>query len=267
MTDIENYRKPIKVRPAALREGDTAFVIPRTLVEKHDETALGMQFAANRQVFGRGYAELHREYFASMPPGSGVFITGIVPIEKIIPGANFPGDIDLLVIPYEGNDLVVSKAMAIEIKVVRAKFSKQGKSPNDFGFSQAAALTAHGFPFVSVIHLIVSDTSPEEHWRRVLVARIIDAECGTVEMLGERHADLMPSDLIRRSYGRLSSNSPDLKIGLLAAYMEEHGEWPPEGRSARFNSSASIAVMDAIEDFYATNFRRFLDTPRYPPGD
>ena len=153
-----------------------------------------------------------------MPPKSGVFVIGFVPSSEVISDMSFPGDINLLVIPYEGDDLVIARTLAIEIKVVRASFENQGKSPDRFGFSQAQSLLDHGFPYAGVLHLIVSDTSPEDAWEEVQVARVIDEE-GRVEFVGTTKADMMPANLISRSYGRLKANRQNETIGIIGSYF------------------------------------------------
>jgi hypothetical protein len=66
--------------------------------------------------------------------------------------------------------------MAIEVKAIRASFAKQGRSPNEYGFSQAAALIAIGFPYVTVAHLIVSDRSPRSAWRKMMGAVVLNSD-------------------------------------------------------------------------------------------
>lgn len=195
----------------------------------------------------------------------GVMIRGFIPSADLLPRMTFPGDIDLLVIPYEGEDLIVSSALAIELKAVRPTFQKQGKSPGDFGFSQAAGMLQHGFPYVAVGHLIVSDASPEYAWRKVLQTKIIDAAAGTVEEPWETAVDMMPADLIKRSFGRLQANCRFPELGLLASYVSESGSWFPQGKQATFNGLVSADTMLAIAHYYEQHVDSFLDTPKYPP--
>jgi hypothetical protein len=155
-----NYRKPIRVRPRRLLDGDYAFRIPESMMEKDDEKALCLRFICNRRLFGAGYRALLPDYFDSMTLQSGVLIRGFVPTAKLFSEVSFPGDIDLLIIPFEADELVLSMTLAIELKAVRAKFKRQGKSPNQYGFSQASALLDCGLAYVAVAHLIVSDNTP-----------------------------------------------------------------------------------------------------------
>lgn len=200
------YRIPLSVRPKQIRNGEPAVHLQKNLVEKNDERALGARLICNRRLFGDCYYKLAPQFFDRMCDKSGVMIAGFVSSIDIFPDLTFPGDIDLLVIPYCEDQLIISETLAIELKVVRATFAKQGKSPNDFGFSQASALVEYGLPYTALAHLIISDSSPEKHWREVLMTRVIDANTGAVERPWPERVDMLPSDLIARTYGRLMSN-------------------------------------------------------------
>ncbi len=255
-------------RPPPLQESEVAFLIRKKLVEKSDELAVTLFFIFNRRLFGHCYSRLVPGHWARMKAGSGVMIAPIVPTTAIIPSATFPGDIDLLVIPYEGDDLIISETLAIEIKIVRAKYTKQGKAPNEFGFSQANAILAHGIPYSAVAHLIVSDGSPKEQWRTVHTATLIDAETGKIGALREVAQDMMPVDLITRNFGRLKANCHRRGLGLVSAYVsfEDDGYWLPEVRRAAKNTKISKSPLVGIAKFYKENYLRFWNTPKYPPN-
>lgn len=257
------YYKPLKIRPPYIAHGSPAFIIPKNLLEKHNEKVLGIQLVANRKLFGLCYQQLLTEYFDSMPRNSGVMIRGFVPMQNIIEGFHFPGDIDLLVIPYEEETLVLSKTLVIELKVVRATFAKQGKSPNQFGFSQAKALLDIGFPYVAVAHLIVSEPSPPESWREVIMAYVINSETGELGDLRYIKIDMLPADLINRCFGRLEANCRYSDIGLLAVYIANKGIWLPTGRQAKLNPRVNQKIMDAVWEYYCINAYSFFDTRRY----
>ncbi len=233
------------------------------MVEKNDEIFLGLQLICNRRLFGECFRLLMPRHFELMGRKSGVMIGGFVPSEELLQGMTFPGDVDLLIIPYENDELVVSQTLAVELKVVRAKYEKQGKSPNQLGLSQATAMLEHGFPHAAVAHLIVSDDSPEDKWRNVFMTRLLDATTGSVEEPWGVVKDMMPEDLIHRCFGRLEANCKDKRLGLLASYMTSHGIWIPTGRLAERNPKTSKRTMDAIAGYYNANVERFFDTPRY----
>ena len=209
-----------------------------------------------------------------MPLDSGVFIAPLVRTRDILPQAERPGDIDLLVIPYEGDELVLERVLAIEAKAVRARFSRQGKSPNEFGFSQALSLLSLGLPYVAVAHLIISDLSPEEYWQEMLAAEILDRE-GNVRSIAPVKIDPMPAALTDRTFGRLQKNCKISDIGLISAYIfspifgncdpKQHMLHFPSGRAASLNPEARFKTLDAVAMYFQERYAEFLDTPRYDP--
>lgn len=243
-------------------------MMPASAAMRHDERCVTYAWLSSRKLFGEVYRLLLPDYFDAMPQDSGVVIGSFIPMAEVVPGLNFPGDIDVLVIPYEGNELVLSYTLAIEVKVIRASFARQGKSPNQFGFSQANALLATGFPHVAVGHLIVSDRSPEHAWREMTMTMIVDANtgaCGPLQMM--RH-DMLPADLMERSHGRLKRNRPDPRLGHFSAYPEASSQlWFPEGEHATFNPQTRPEVLEGIYACYQANHRHFLRTRRHPPSE
>lgn len=260
---MDSLRVPLRYRPRLIRNGEEAIVLPKAWVEKDNEIALGARLICNRRLFGACYSGIVPRFFDSMGVGSGVMVGGFIRSENILPGMSFPGDIDLLVIPYQNDELVVSETLVVEIKAVRAKFSKQGKSPNEFGFSQSKAMFSHGFPYSAVAHLITSDTSPENSWRPVLMTRVIDPDIGTAEDPWSISADLLPADLIARCFGRLRANCDDDHLGLLAAYIDDDGVWWPSARPARRNPNIAAKTLLGIATFYEKRFQQFMDIPKY----
>lgn len=266
---IPDYRQHMQARPAYGSHGEISVVFPRSWMDKNDERALTLRFVLHRVLFGDGYSTLLPDYFDAMDRSSGVMISCFVQMDELLPGVRFPGDIDLLIIPYQGNELVLSMTLAVEVKAVRASYRNQGKSPNQYGFSQACAMLEAGFPHVAVAHLITSDASPVTAWREIAETRFIDPVAGTCEEPWPVVCDMMPVDLIRRSVGRLEANCPDKSLGLLAAYLgddDSRSRWLADGKQALFNHGARQTVMDAVADYFHRYPSRFLDTPRYPPA-
>lgn len=269
------YRRQMKVRPQKILDGEACCAMPLRLVARKAEELLIVRFMLDRKLFGLAYCELQPDYFDDMPRGSGVFVSPLVRTEDIVSDARNPGDIDVLVIPYENRELVLDRVLAIEVKAVRAKFSQPGKSPNQFGFSQASSLLDLGFPYVAVAHLIISDISPEEHWHEMLSAKVLN-NGGLVKMLGPAKIDPLPEILIERSFGRLQNNCRSADIGLLSAYLfsplfknigpGRHAIHFPLGRRAQFNSRFNIETLDAVASYFDNNASAFLDNPRYDPS-
>lgn len=255
---------PLKVMPIFYGSGDRIYLIPEKWKNRVDERYLGLSLISQRRLFGMVFSSLVGDYYYRMPDVSGVLIAPFVPTRLIDPAYSFPGDIDLLVLPYEGSSLILSQAMAIELKIVRASFFRQGKAPNEYGFSQAGALIDMGFPRVSVGHLIVSDRSPTSHWEEVAVTTIINSQTGEVDDLLGFSTDLMPSRLIDRCFGRMKSNCQDEIVGLASIYMEDDCGWIPSGRASKLNPKVNIGLLDRLADFYYEYYGAFLLTPKHP---
>jgi len=269
------YRREMRVRPRKIRDGEMFCAMPRRLADRFAEEVLIVSFMADRKLFGLAYRGLQPDYFDVMPRDSGVFVSPLVRTSDIIASAKKPGDIYLLVIPYEDNELVLDRILAIEVKAVRAKFSRPGKSPNEFGFSQAAALSDLGFPYVAVAHLIISDVSPKDKWCERLSAEVLDYE-GNVKLLGPTKIDPLPEHLTDRCFGRLQHHCRLSDVGLLSAYLfsplfnnvepGQHMIHFPSGRAAQFNRRFDLETLNAIGDYFDDNASKFLDNPRCDPS-
>jgi hypothetical protein len=209
-----------------------------------------------------------------MRPGSGVYIKPIVRTSILNSNARFPGDIDLLVVPHEDDELILHRVIAIEVKVLRGKYARQGKSPNELGHSQARALSELGFPYVALVHLIVSDESPVEAWRKIGVARVIDQEW-RAEILPSQLFDWLPIDLMTRTFGCLEAAVPaESEIGIAAVYLGSNVEdivgrgrasnlWLPDVRRALPNSKLERGLLERIASYFCAKPNSFFVAPRY----
>jgi hypothetical protein len=274
LVETFRYRQSIKTRPRKIGAGQMFCVIPSSLARRGAEEALIISFICDRKLFGLAYRKVQPDYADRMPLGSGVFIAPLVRTRDILQRAERPGDIDLLVIPYERDELILERVLVIETKAVRARFSRQGKSPNEFGFSQALSLLDLGFPYVVVAHLIISDLSPEEYWQEMLAAEVLDRE-GNVRSIEPVRIDPMPDALTDRTFGRLQKNCKVSDIGLISAYIfspifgncdpKQHMLHFPSGQAARLNPETRIKTLDAVAMYFHERYSEFLDTPRHDP--
>lgn len=265
--------RTIKSRPKRVRRGEIFYAMPRVKVADRSEEALIIQFLSDRKLFGAAYREVQSNYFDNMPYGSGAFVGPLVRTKDIVADAERPGDIDLLVIPYEADQLVLDRVLAIEVKAVRAKFARQGKSPNEFGFSQASALLELGFPYVAVAHLIVSDGSPYDFWQTMIKAQILEND--EVKILGPELVDPLPNNLTDRVFGRLLKSCPSTEIGLISAYVCSklfgtdtkggHTIISPNARPARLNRATKASTLESVASYFEQNSCWFLDNPKYDP--
>lgn len=256
--------------PRFAGDGELAFATQRRSIEKLSELALTIALVCHRRLFGQYYSVLMPEYFQSMPYRSGVFVRPLVTTSRICSHAERPGDIDLLVIPYERDELLLDHALGLEIKAVRASFTKQGKSPNEFGFSQADDLLALGFPYVGVAHLMTSDPGPTSSWVERSVCEVLD-EHDRVGEFSEVSCDWLPAFLIDRCHGRQIASCRATEVGLVSAYIEKKdlsdrpsGYWIPSGRRALKNPRSNPQLIDRIGAYFRANSERFHEIPRCP---
>lgn len=263
-------------RPRRIGAAEIAFEVPQKAIWKRDELVLTMGFMAHRPLFGLAYCGIQPDYFYDMPQDSGVYLCPVIQTSELSPGASQPGDIDLLIIPYERDELILHRTVALEIKGIRARFENQGKSPNQFGISQALGLLGIGFPYVAVAHLIMSDSSPKEAWQKVMIGKIID-DRGLVEMLPSEPVDLMPMDLTQRAFGRLSKAALQApEIGLIAAYIGSshldltderagYSTWHPKCRRATPNPAPNRRLLEKVASLFEQRASLFFDNPRFDP--
>lgn len=264
-------RRAFFARPPYFRSGAKVFQLPRAWVRRNAEIAIIAEFVSRRRLFGEVYRQLQPDYFGQMPPASGVFILAVAPTALVAPGATRPGDIDLLIVPYEGAELVLHRTLALEVKVVRATVARPGRSPNEFGVSQAQGLQALGFPFVGLLHLIVSDERPRERWSPMRAFQVVD-ETGTARPLPDRQVDTLPLELVRRAYGRLQGACPSAGIGLGAIFVryadlavaERYGDamWVPDCREPLPNSWIDASLLTRVGELFDANPQRWFDTRR-----
>ncbi len=267
---IKDYYVPLRNLRSFPSETTLAY-IPKRDIEKRSEKALIYAFICNRQLFGRTYEKILPFYFNRMPKDSGVVIYTMV-CSKILGWHRKPGDIDLLVIPYEGSQLALHKSLAIEVKISRNRFDRQHKSPNQFGYSQTQGLEKMGFPYTALIHLIVSDVSPEEEWINMQMMQIADNH-DMCKFISNTKQDLMPYNLLQRSYRRLLKNRPkESSMGLVCAYLdliflETKNErlFFPVGDAAHPNSNYSISLLKELAQFANIERNLHYSIPRYDP--
>lgn len=236
---------------------------PRTTTDPYDEGNLVSQIVASGYRIAAWYSLLMPDYYRAAPPNSGLLLCTAVPSDQIMSTLKNPGDIDILAIPYEGTELVLSKTLTIEVKIIRASYSRQGKSPNQFGFSQAESLIKHGFPYVAVAHLIIFDAGPESTYREIIQCQYEDGKLTDPHPIMD---DPLPAVLTERARGRLISNCSDRRIGCFAYYLHPDKLYFQEGKKSCY-AGYSYPVLKAIAQYYYLNSEIFLQMPRYDEGN
>lgn len=72
-----------------------------------------------------------------------------------------PGDIDVLIIPFNQKKIYFENTSVYEIKIVRPTLSNPSRNANSLGISQVLGLLEDGFPSVSLIHICLTEPLPE----------------------------------------------------------------------------------------------------------
>jgi len=255
--------KPLPLIPS-LPSG-TKIMLPREWFENNDERGIIARLVADKQYFGSCYRKLHPLFFKD-DSYEGVVVSILVDSHKVHPDLKRPGDIDILIIPYNKDSLVFTEAMAIEAKVLRSAYANQNKSPNQFGFSQADGLWNIGFPYVAVAHFIVSDRSPPHQWRKMLLGIVGENE--TIKEMKDVYVDDLPLIFMKRTLGRLSKSCKNQSFGLLSSYLEEIEDRSivfPDGTLCTKNLIENKSLIEGLIEYYSENYQRFLNVPKNPP--
>ena len=138
------------------------------------------------------------------PFGQDTLILKEVPREELgLVASHKPGDIDLLLVPYNGAPML-DKSIAIEVKVVRPTIEKPGKSPSKLGVTQARGLLKDGFPYVGLLHVCIPEPLPTEMHLNIPMKGWNVDEFGNMEDLGyDVLWDPFPTISADRQLGRL----------------------------------------------------------------
>jgi hypothetical protein len=73
-----------------------------------------------------------------------------------------PGEIDILLIPFDKTQTYFDRSSAFEVKVAKPHFENIKKGANSDGYSQVMGLVHLGFPYVGLIHIIASRPLPAQ---------------------------------------------------------------------------------------------------------
>ena len=110
--NFKNYRAPILHQPPSyyVHEDEKVMLAPIThkIKNKWDEENVVAHILANMQIVGRWFSSIRPKLYFGSGLHSGLLTTMSVPSKSVIFDMAFPGDIDILVIPYEENELLLS---------------------------------------------------------------------------------------------------------------------------------------------------------------
>jgi hypothetical protein len=231
---------------------------------------------ANQRRLGFLFVGLLGDRFVYMPKPSGMLFAVNVPTALITTKIRVPGDIDILIVPYHGADLILDQVTAIEVKVIRAKHAAAGRSPNRLGFSQAHGLLDAGFPYAALLHVMVSDVSPSAEWVKLKGFRVVNSETGEVVEDEDVFSDPLPSILMDRGIGRLNAGRSKPELGIGCIYTEAHQSKPetqmntgfylPEAEEASLNPLASERIAERCGRLVEKYPDRFVNLARWDPA-
>ncbi len=181
-----------------------------------------------------------------------------------------PGDIDLLIIPFNESRYYFDRAIAIEVKVLRPTIAKPSRNVNSMGFNQTTGLLQDGFPFIGLLHIAIPEATPAEFcWDVPMIDNTLGPNGELVET-GKRVAmDPFPIITAQRQEGRI--NALDLpeeagfnSIGLNLSLDGENFSGGTVGfeKTGRPNPLLSQEIMEAIEK-YLNNHRGSFSEVRW----
>ena len=176
-----------------------------------------------------------------------------------------PGDIDILLIPFNDCQYHFERSVAIEVKVLRPTISKPSRNVNSMGFKQVLGLLRDGFPFVGLLHIAVPETTPTELcWNIPVIANAIGSNGELVET-GERVAmDPFPITTAQRQEGRINALDLPVEAGFnsIGFNLSPDGEGFSGGtvgfdKMGKLNPQVSQELLEAIEAYLINNIGSF----------
>lgn len=143
---------------------------------------------------------------------------GLNPLEK-------PGDFDVLLLPNLDGKYYLNEIMAIEVKILRLRRKNRDKHPSPTGTAQAQGLLRDGFPYVGMLHLIISEPSPLEEWKPLMRARLLSAAGNAETLPGKFPVDTIGIEAAERHFGRMTKYVAGTCIGAksIALVLDESG--------------------------------------------
>ncbi len=82
-----------------------------------------------------------------------------------------PGDVDVLLVPYQGTNIFFEESAAFEVKVVRPTIDNPNRNANSFGRTQIKGLIEDGFPLIGLIHVCVPEPLPPEFRTEIMAVK------------------------------------------------------------------------------------------------
>lgn len=108
----------------------------------------------------------------------GFYITFNILREKLgLEMDSLPGDIDILIIPFDNKKVFFERTAVYEVKIVRPRRNNINKSPNSSGTKQIKGLINDGFPLIGLMHICMPEPLLEnEKVEMSIISTDIDPE-------------------------------------------------------------------------------------------
>lgn len=200
--------------------------------------------------------------FPERPYAQNILIAINVPRIKLgLNPKDKPGDIDYLIIPYSENDIMISKTIAIEAKIVRPTINNPAKNANSMGGKQAKGLIKDGFPYIGLLHISIPEALPDEMKQNIPIYSgdiSDDGQGWNANTFGEtgqyKLIDMFPAIHASRHKGRIvSMNLPEtIGYNVIALSITKDGEnfsgyTLGDTNKGKYNSDTSIDLIKAID--------------------
>lgn len=101
-----------------------------------------------------------------------------------------PGDIDILIIPFNEQKIFFERSVACEVKVLRPTRIKPSKNANSLGITQLKGIISDGFPFASLLHVSITEPLLEEE-KMDLEFSMIPLNSGITPEKGKTYEDYL----------------------------------------------------------------------------
>lgn len=200
--------------------------------------------------------------------------------ELKLPEDRKPGDIDILAIPYKEDEILYERAAAYEVKVVRPTRSNMKRRPNSFGTKQIIGYIDDGFPFVSAVHIAMTEPLLEQELHQIplILQGIGDgnppADAPPLEAYEMMGADWFPYYAEDNHRRRMVSSGIPKYVGLHIESWNEDSNGSliiPQGRENHgfdgcfWNPKRKRETVDLIATHHQAHPGRYLNVKFDPP--
>lgn len=178
-----------------------------------------------------------------------------------------PGDIDLLIIPFNDFRYFFDRSIAIEVKVLRPTIAKPSRNVNSMGLRQTLGLLRDGFPFVGLIHIAIPESTPSELvWDVPVISDTLGPNGELIETGRSIAIDPFPVVTAERQEGRINTMGLPIEIGFSSTglALSADGDRISGGtvglsRTGLPNPNFSQSLLGDIEKYFINNRESFSE--------